>query len=66
MLGSQFDALLALPEGRERQDKGRGIMAACEKLFQRDRQPAYLWNALDVACRSPLPAAEEAFTDIWA
>lgn len=58
VLGSHFEALLALPEGRERQEKGFGIMAACEKLFQRDQQPAYLWNALEVACRSPLPAED--------
>jgi transcriptional regulator with XRE-family HTH domain len=58
VLGSHFEALLALPEGRERQEKGRDILAACEKLFQRDQQPAYLWNALDVACRSPMPAED--------
>ena len=58
ILGSHFEALLALPEGRARQEKGWSIMAACEKLFQRDRQPAYLWNALEVACRAPLPAEE--------
>jgi hypothetical protein len=29
-------------------------MRACERLFERDQQPAYLWNALEVACRAPL------------
>ena len=33
---------------------GRHLMAACQRLYQRDRQPAYLWNALEVACRTPL------------
>jgi len=56
ILGSQFDALLRLPEGRERRDQGARILDACEKLFQRDNQPAYLWNALEVACRAPLAA----------
>jgi hypothetical protein len=33
-------------------------MRACERLFQRDQQPAYLWNALEVACRAPLDTQE--------
>ncbi|MDO9224697.1 MAG: hypothetical protein Q8M09_09020 [Pseudomonadota bacterium] len=54
ILGAQFEDLLALPEGAARRDKGRALMQACQRLFQRDRQPAYLWNALEVACRAPL------------
>ncbi len=59
ILGSQFEDLLALPCGPERQEKGRHLLAACERLFQRDQQPAYKWNALEVACRTPLPAATQ-------
>jgi len=58
ILGSQFAALLALPEGSERQAQGHALLAACEALFARDRQPAYLWNALEVACRAPLAASD--------
>jgi len=54
ILGSQFEDLLALPEGEARRGKGRQLMQACQRLFRRDRQPAYLWNALEVACRAPL------------
>jgi transcriptional regulator with XRE-family HTH domain len=54
ILGSQFEDLLALPEGEARRGKGRQLLQACQRLFQRDRQPAYLWNALEVACRAPL------------
>ncbi len=54
ILGAQFEDLLALPEGDARRDKGRQLMRACQRLFQRDQQPAYLWNALEVACRAPL------------
>lgn len=58
ILGSHFEDLLAMAPGPERQEKGRWIMGACERLFERDGQPAYLWNALEVACRAPLDAAE--------
>ncbi|MCX7674016.1 MAG: helix-turn-helix domain-containing protein [Thiobacillaceae bacterium] len=58
ILGSHFEDLLAQPAGPERQEKARWIMAACERLFERDGQPAYLWNALEVACRAPLPEGE--------
>jgi hypothetical protein len=34
-------------------------MAACQRLHQRDQQPAYLWNALEVACRTPLAGASQ-------
>lgn len=54
ILGAQFEHLLTLPEGAARRGKGAALMAACRRLFQRDRQPAYLWNALEVACRAPL------------
>ena len=57
ILGAQFEDLLAMPEGAARRDKGDALMRACQRLFQRDRQPAYLWNALEVACRASLPAA---------
>jgi hypothetical protein len=33
-------------------------MQACQRLFQRDQQPAYLWNALEVACRAPLESQD--------
>jgi transcriptional regulator with XRE-family HTH domain len=59
ILGSQFEDLLTQPQGAERQDKGRHLLAACERLFQRDHQAAYKWNALEVACRTPLPAATQ-------
>jgi len=58
ILGSHFEDLLAMPAGPARLEKGRWIMAACERLHARDSQPAYLWNALEVACRAPLDAAE--------
>lgn len=56
ILGSQFEDLLALPAGEARRNQATRLMQACERLFQRDRQPAYLWNALEVACRAPLEA----------
>ena len=58
ILGSQFEDLLALPAGEARQRQGASLMRACERLFQRDQQPAYLWNALEVACRAPLDTQE--------
>ncbi|MBS1185717.1 MAG: hypothetical protein H6R09_1318 [Proteobacteria bacterium] len=58
ILGSQFEDLLALPPGEGRQRQGASLMRACERLFQRDQQPAYLWNALEVACRAPLDTQE--------
>jgi transcriptional regulator with XRE-family HTH domain len=58
ILGSQFEDLLALPPGETRRQTGLVLMRACERLFQRDRQPAYLWNALEVACRAPLDTQE--------
>ena len=54
ILGAQFEDLLALPEGDARRGKGRKLMQACQRLFRRDQQPAYLWNALEVACRASL------------
>ncbi|MCA1925706.1 MAG: hypothetical protein LDL16_05435 [Thiobacillus sp.] len=54
ILGSQFEELLQLPQGEARARQGMNLMRACERLFQRDHQPAYLWNALEVACRAPL------------
>lgn len=58
ILGSQFEDLLVLPAGETRRQAGATLMRACERLFQRDQQPAYLWNALEVACRAPLDAQE--------
>lgn len=58
VLGAQFEDLLNLPEGRSRTEKGQDIMAALEGLYARDEQPAYLWNALEVACKAPLAAVE--------
>ena len=58
ILGSQFEDLLALPEGPIKREKGWQIMQALDRLFERDAQPAYKWNALEVACRTPLPASE--------
>jgi transcriptional regulator with XRE-family HTH domain len=58
ILGAQFEDLLVLPEGEARRRKGRNLLDACRRLFQRDRQPAYLWNALEVACRAPLSTAD--------
>ena len=54
ILGSQFEDLLAMAEGSERQSRGSGLFDACRRLYQRDGQHAYLWNALEVACRTPL------------
>jgi transcriptional regulator with XRE-family HTH domain len=58
ILGAQFEDLLALPEGDARRGKGRQLLQACQRLFRRDQQPAYLWNALEVACRAPLDAQD--------
>ncbi len=58
ILGSQFEDLLNLPAGEGRRQQGGNLMRACERLFARDRQPAYLWNALEVACRAPLDAQD--------
>ncbi len=57
ILGSQFEDLLNLADGPDRREMGRHLVDACQRLYQRDRQPAYLWNALEVACRTPLAAA---------
>jgi transcriptional regulator with XRE-family HTH domain len=59
ILGSQFEDLLTQPQGADRQEIGRHMLAACERLYQRDGQAAYKWNALEVACRTPLPAATQ-------
>lgn len=59
ILGSQFEDLMLQTPGPERTDKGRHLLAACERLYQRDHQAAYKWNALEVACRTPLPAATQ-------
>jgi transcriptional regulator with XRE-family HTH domain len=58
ILGSQFEDLLLLPQGAARVRQGASLMRACERLFLRDRQPAYLWNALEIACRAPLDAQD--------
>jgi DNA-binding transcriptional regulator YiaG len=56
ILGSQFEDLLASPEGLDRHARGGALFEACQRLYQRDGQHAYLWNALEVACRTPLAA----------
>ena len=58
ILGFQMEDLLKLPAGGARQRQGEKVMAACERLHDKDHQPAYLWNALEVACRTPLPREE--------
>lgn len=54
ILGYQFEMLMQAPAGSDRSQQARDLMQACERLFARDQQPAYLWNALEVACRSGL------------
>ncbi len=54
ILGSQFEDLMAMTAGETKRRKGYSLLQACERLFQRDQQPAYKWNALEVACRTPL------------
>ncbi len=58
ILGAQFEDLMNLPEGEARRHKGQAVMQALEALHVRDGQPAYLWNALEVACRAPLAAPD--------
>lgn len=58
ILGSQFEDLLVMPSGDTRHNKAYSLMRACERLFQRDQQPAYKWNALEVACRTPLDSKD--------
>lgn len=55
ILGFQMQDLLGMKRGPERATKGLELMRACERLYARDPQRAYLWNALEVACRAPLP-----------
>jgi transcriptional regulator with XRE-family HTH domain len=57
ILGSQFEDLICESDTPERRERAEQIMAACERLHARDHQPAYLWNALEVACRAGLPTA---------
>jgi len=54
ILGSQFEDLIRESDSPERRAQAEQILAACERLHSRDRQPAYLWNALEVACRTGL------------
>jgi transcriptional regulator with XRE-family HTH domain len=58
ILGFQMEDLLKVPAGSQRVRQGEKIKAACERLFEKDHQPAYLWNALEVSCRTPLPQEE--------
>lgn len=57
ILGSQFEDLLIMADGAERRERGAELLAACRRLYQRDGQHAYLWNGLEVACRTPLATA---------
>jgi hypothetical protein len=59
ILGSQFEDLMTQPHGQPRLEQGNQLLAACERLFQRDHQAAYKWNALEVACRTPLSPATQ-------
>jgi transcriptional regulator with XRE-family HTH domain len=61
ILGYQFEMLMQAPAGSDRSQQARELMQACERLYARDQQPAYLWNALEIACR-----AEFAQADIFA
>ncbi|MEW5769900.1 MAG: hypothetical protein AB1831_05980 [Pseudomonadota bacterium] len=54
ILGSQFEDLLKQPEGEDKHQRGWYLMEACQRLYARDQHPAYKWNALEVACRTPL------------
>lgn len=54
ILGSQFEDLIREADSPERRTQAEQILAACERLYVRDQQPAYLWNALEVACRTGL------------
>lgn len=54
ILGSQFEDLLTQPEGTDKHERGWYLMEACQRLYARDQHPAYKWNALEVACRTPL------------
>lgn len=54
ILGSQFEHLMHLPDGEDRHQRGWHLMEACQRLYARDQHPAYKWNALEVACRTPL------------
>lgn len=54
ILGSQFEELLVMADGPDRQQRGAELLAACLRLFRRDGHHAYLWNGLEVACRTPL------------
>jgi hypothetical protein len=58
ILGYQFEMLMQAPTGSDRTQQARDLMQACERLHARDQQPAYLWNALEVACRAQLPESE--------
>jgi transcriptional regulator with XRE-family HTH domain len=55
ILGYQFELLMQAPAGSDRTQQAREMMGACERLFERDQQPAYLWNALEIACRAEFP-----------
>ncbi|NTV94791.1 MAG: hypothetical protein HGA75_05175 [Thiobacillus sp.] len=54
ILGSQFEDLMVMADGPERRERGADLLDACLRLYRRDSQHAYLWNALEVACRTPL------------
>lgn len=52
ILGYQFEMLMQASSGSDRSQQARELMQACERLYRRDQQPAYLWNALEIACRA--------------
>jgi transcriptional regulator with XRE-family HTH domain len=52
ILGYQFEMLMQSLPGSDRSQQARELMQTCERLYARDQQPAYLWNALEIACRA--------------
>lgn len=58
ILGYQFEMLMQVPPGSDRSQQARELMQACERLYARDEQPAYLWNALEIVCRAELPQSD--------
>lgn len=59
ILGSLFEDLMRTPgDTAHLRQRGAEILAACLRLYARDAQPAYLWNALEVACRTQQAASE--------
>lgn len=58
ILGYQFEMLMQAVPGSDRAQQARDMMQACERLYARDQQPAYLWNALEIVCRAEFSQRE--------